>query len=121
MSFERLSTGAIGEDLATAFLRRAGYKILDRNIKNFFGEIDILSEHKRAIVLVEVKTKRGRAYGTPQEMVHRHKQHKLRQLALWLSQQYPNRIIRVDVIAVDLADPGKPILEHLKNVIEGIV
>lgn len=77
-----------------------------------------MSQDKQVIVLVEVKTKRGRLFGLPQEMVHRHKQHKLRQLARWLSQQYPKRVIRVDVVAVDLADLQNPQIEHLENVLE---
>lgn len=117
MTYARKSTGSLGEDLAADFLRRAGYKILERNLKTFFGEIDILAERHAVLVLVEVKTKRGAAFGLPQEMVHRHKQHKLRQLALWLTQKYPARVIRVDVVAVSLSDPARPAVEHLENIL----
>ncbi len=70
---------------------------------------------------MEVKTKRGRLFGLPQEMVNAHKQHKLRQLARWLTQQYPNRQIRVDVIAVDLEKADDPQFEHLENVLEDMI
>ena len=68
-------------------------------------------------MLVEVKTKRGRLFGLPQEMVHHHKQKKLRQLARWLSQEYPDQPIRVDVVAIDL-EPNPPFIEHLENVLD---
>lgn len=99
-------------------LKQKGHRILNQNLTTNFGEIDLLTEDKKTIVLVEVKTKRGRLFGLPQDMVHRHKQHKLRQLAGWLEQQYPNRLLRVDVVAVDL-EPDPPSIEHLENVLQG--
>lgn len=104
--------------MAMVHLRKKGHRILARNLKTHFGEIDILTEHNQTIVLVEVKTKHGRLFGLPQEMVHHHKQYKLRQLAGWLETQYPDRLLRVDVIAIDL-DPDSPTVEHLENVLEG--
>ncbi|MEK7461378.1 MAG: YraN family protein [Patescibacteria group bacterium] len=116
MTQARLTTGQIGENLAAKLLQTKGYKILARNLKNKLGEIDLLTEHKKIIVLVEVKTKRGLLFGLPQEMVNWHKQQKLRLLARWLEQQYPGRDIRVDVIAVNLEfDP--PDIVHLEDVI----
>lgn len=116
MSFARKSLGNYGEDLAAEYLHKHGYKVLERNVRTHFGEIDILAQDKKAIVVVEVKTKRGLLFGLPQEMVHTHKQHKLRQLALWVSQKYPDRVIRVDVVGIDI-EPDPPTIEHLKNVL----
>ena len=118
MTDARQHLGRTGEDLATQLLQKNHYKILGRNIKLPFGEIDILAQEKKTIVLVEVKTKRGRLFGLPQDMVHAHKQHKLRQLAGWLTQQYPEQVIRVDVVAVDLENPALPSIEHLENVLD---
>jgi putative endonuclease len=117
MTFGRQHLGQFGEDLAVEFLKKKGYAILSRNLKTTFGEIDILTRLKGIVVLVEVKTKRDRGFGLPQEMVHHHKQKKLRQLARWLTQQYPASTIRVDVIAVDLFT-DTPQIEHLENVLE---
>ena len=119
MTQARLTTGKMGEELAANLLQKKGHRILARNLKNNLGEIDLLTEHKKAIVLVEVKTKRGLLFGLPQEMVHYHKQKKLRLLARWLEQQYPRRTIRIDVVAINL-DPDPPTIEHLENVLEAV-
>ncbi|MBI4175512.1 YraN family protein [Candidatus Berkelbacteria bacterium] len=115
---ERKAVGAIGEEMAANLLKKKGHRILQRNLQTAVGEIDILTEHKRTIVLVEVKTKRGLLFGLPQEMIHHHKQHKLRQLARWLEQQYPKRTIQIDVVAINL-EPDPPTIEHLENVLDG--
>jgi len=99
-------------------LKQKGHRILKQNLTTKFGEIDLLTEDKKTIVLVEVKTKRGRLFGLPQDMIHAAKQRKLRQLARWLEQEYPNRLLRVDVVAVDL-EPDPPAIEHLENVVQG--
>jgi len=94
-------TGNWGEDKAVEYLRKLGYKILERNLRLFCGEIDILAEDKKTIVLVEVKTVSGAGFGEAVELVRYKKQRKLRTLALALTQDYPKRDIRIDVIGVD--------------------
>lgn len=114
---QHLETGHLGEDLATQELNNKGYKILDRNLRLPVGEIDILAKDGKTIVIVEVKTKTSDIYGHPAEMVGKHKQRKLCQLARSLELQYPLRQIRIDVIAVDTSyDP--PTLEHLIDVVD---
>ena len=111
-------TGNEGEEIARKYLERKGYKIVDTNLKLFLGEIDILAEEGRTLVIVEVKTVRGVGFGLAQDLVRYKKQQKLRSLARALMQQYPGRDIRIDVIGVDYlgADPS---IEHLINAVEG--
>jgi len=115
---ENKSTGNLGEEAAAKYLREKGYKILERNLRLFCGEIDILAEYRRTIVLVEVKTVRGSGFGLAQDLVRYKKQEKLRSLALALMQEYPGRSIRIDVIGVDLSGL-EPKIEHLINAVEG--
>ena len=110
------STGNEGEEAAAGFLVKLKYKILGRNINLKFGEIDILAEDKKTIVIVEVKTVRGEGFGLAQELVRYKKQEKLRLLAPALSQQYPDRTIRIDVIGVDYSS-GEPKIEHIINAV----
>ena len=109
-------TGDAGEEDAASFLLGKGYKILERNLRTGFGEIDILVQEKDTIVIVEVKTVRGSGFGLAQELVRYKKQKKLKLLGRYIEQQFPKSPIRIDVIGVDLSgdDPG---IEHLKNVI----
>lgn len=104
----RQSLGVLGEDLAVARLQECGYRIVARNFRCVFGEIDIIAEEGDDLVFVEVKACRGRSYGLPEEAVHKRKQHKLIQVA----QYYLNRYAltecswRIDVVAIDLNAQG---------------
>jgi len=108
-------TGMVGEDLATEYLESIGYRILKRNLSYNFGEIDILAQSKDGtIVIVEVKTVLGSGWGQAQDLVRHKKQQKLRLLASAIEKDFPDRDIRIDVIAVD---QGK--IKHLENAVEG--
>jgi len=113
------STGNAGEDAAAAHLQNKGYKVLDRNLRLFCGEIDILAEYKKTIIIVEVKTVRGEGFGLAQDLVRFAKQNKLRLLARAIEQQYPNRNTRIDVVGIDMSGE-KPVIEHIENAIEGV-
>jgi len=113
------NTGNFGEQKAAEYLISKGYKILERNLKLFCGEIDILAQEGKILVIVEVKTVRGARFGLAQDLVRYKKQQKLRDLARALMQEYPNRSIRIDVIGLDLSDSEKPRIEHLINAVEG--
>lgn len=112
-------TGNLGEDKAAEYLISKGYKILERNYHLYLGEIDILAEYKKALIIVEVKTVRGSGFGLAQDLVRYKKQEKLRNLARSLMQKYPKRAIRIDVIGVDLSDSEEPKIEHLVNAVQG--
>jgi len=111
------STGNLGEDIAAEFLKKKGYRILDRNLHLICGEIDILAEERGTLVIVEVKSVRGGGFGQAVDLVRYKKQNKLRQLASALIQQYPNRQIRVDAVGVDLSQEP-PAVDHIINAVE---
>jgi len=111
-------TGNLGEDTAAAYLLKNGYKIISRNLFFVFGEIDILAEKDKSIVIVEVKTVRGSGFGLAQDLVRFAKQNKLRMLARAVEQQYPGRTIRIDVIAIDFSG-STPKIEHIESAVEG--
>ena len=74
--------GNNGEDLACSYLYKKNYKIIGRNVRLKYGEIDIIAAISNDIVLVEVKTKQNFDQGLPEEMVHITKQNKLRLFSL---------------------------------------
>lgn len=61
--------GKKGERQAVKFLKRKGYKILEKNFKNPFGEVDVIAKKDGAVAFIEVKTRTGDLYGTPSEAV----------------------------------------------------
>lgn len=107
------STGNWGEDRAVEYLTEIGYEIIERNLKIFCGEIDILARDKKTIVIVEVKTVWGSGWGTAAELVRRKKEKKLRLLALVIAKDYPKENIRIDVIGIDSG-----VISHIKNAVE---
>lgn len=122
METARRRFGNEGERLAADFLRRKGFRILERQARVArFGEIDLVTLDPRgALVFVEVKTRRDRAFGPPEEAVT---PSKLRTLAAcaeaWRSARgWTDRPYRLDVVAVDLAGAA-PETRHLENVALG--
>lgn len=110
--------GRYGEDLAAAYLQRQGLTVLARNWRCPRGELDILARDGSALVVCEVKTRRGTAYGLPVEAVGPRKLRRLRELALrWLDdQQVHVPEIRIDVIGVLQPEAGPPVIHHLRGV-----
>jgi putative endonuclease len=112
MTYKSKELGNEGEERACGYLKSLGYKILERNLRLFCGEIDILAQDKKTIVLVEVKTVSGYGFGQAVDLVRQKKQEKLRTLAAALTQIYPGRTIRIDVIGIDQEE-----VTHYKNAI----
>ncbi len=79
--------GKIGEDLARQYLEKKGYKILEQNYKTRFAEIDLVCEKsnglfsKSSLVFVEVRTKVGEQWGTPEDTLNKQKLWKVLQNA----------------------------------------
>ena len=59
------ASGDLGEEIARRYLAREGYEIVDSNYRTRRGELDLISRHDDTLVIVEVKLRRGTAYGTP--------------------------------------------------------
>lgn len=116
--------GKKGEQLAADFLRKKNYKILERNFKKRYGEIDIIALCEETLVFVEVKTRFSEKYGSPEESVT---PWKLRQIAKTgqfyklLHPELPD-LLRIDVVAVEFDHLDKLIdIRLLENVYtEGI-
>jgi len=97
-------TGNRGEHLAAEFLRRWGYTILETNFRCPGGEIDIVAKDKDCLVFVEVRSKHGQAFGTPEESITRAKKDKLRLTAFQYLDQHNclNDSWRIDFVAVEM-------------------
>jgi len=74
--------GNFGEDEVEKFLKRQGYKILDRNYHCRFGEIDIIAIEDKCLVFVEVKTRVSGKYGNPVNAVNGMKLQHMKKTAL---------------------------------------
>jgi putative endonuclease len=104
----RRGLGSAGERLAAVELARRGYCIRELNYRSRLGEIDVVAEEAGELVFVEVKTRRGLAFGLPEEAVTACKQRKLREVAQgYLAEHGMDDVPwRVDVVAVQLSPAG---------------
>lgn len=113
--------GDRGERAAVRFLKRKGYRILARQYRNSFGEIDIIALDGQRVVFAEVKTRQSTAAGRPFEAVDQRKQQKLTKLALvWLKKHRRlEQTARFDVLSVVWPPQAKqPQIEHFVNAFE---
>lgn len=87
----RLSPGREGENLAVDYLLKKGYKILEKNFRCSFGEIDIIAKDGNFIVIVEVKRRMSDKYGEPEFAVNHKKQKKTEEISPLLFMQAGQR------------------------------
>lgn len=95
--------GNKGEDIAVNFLKNKGYKLIQRNYRCRWGEIDILAEKDEVIYIVEVRTRCGRAYGTPADSISSKKLKKLKFLTLYYLNQFSQtKVFEIELISIIL-------------------
>lgn len=115
-----LKTGQLGEEIAKKYLEKKGYKILGQNVKNKFGEIDLVAQDKKQLVIIEVRTKTGDIYGTPEESLTQKKLHKLKLNAIgYVKRKDWKEDYRVDAVCILLSWPKQQLetIEHYENII----
>jgi putative endonuclease len=110
--------GKQGEQVAAEYLRRQGFRILDRNWRCAEGELDIVAADRRVLVACEVKTRSGTEFGTPLEAITREKRSRLRRLAVqWvLAHGVLFDEVRVDAVGVLRNRSGGFTVEHVRGV-----
>lgn len=98
-----LEVGKIGEKIAKEFLVKQGYKIIEQNYKNKYAEIDLVAKKGKDLVLIEVRTKVGDNFGTPEETINKTKMRKLRGNAMaYMAIKKWNGSFRIDAICIVL-------------------
>ena len=126
----RRGLGRAGEEIATRALIAAGLSIVERNWRCPRGEIDIVANDNAPdysqggsvttwLVLVEVRTRRGYAYGSARQAVDTRKQAKLRQVTAYYVQSIAwQGPWRIDVVAVQMDSQGRLVsVDHIRNAV----
>ncbi len=112
---DRMTTlGEWGEEQARSYLEDHTFEILEQNLRTPVGECDLLARDGDHLVLVEVKTRRNRAFGPPEVAIHRNKQEQLRRIARYLIPRYDDPMIRFDVVAVETGGE-EPTIRHIRG------
>ena len=116
----RAEIGALGERLAADHLAGLGLRILARNWRCRYGELDVIAADPTTdtVVFVEVKTRTGDGFGGLAQAVTERKARRLRRLAaVWLATQERRwAAVRIDVIGVRIGRRRTPEISHLEGV-----
>ena len=119
-TLSRAEIGALGEQLAVDHLMSLGLRVLTRNWRCRYGELDVIAADvaSRVVVFVEVKTRTSDQFGGVAQAVTPDKVRRLRRLAgLWLSGQDGRwAAVRIDVIGVRIGRRPVPEITHLQGV-----
>jgi len=103
---KKQQSGKLGEQLACSALKKKGYRIIEKNYRCRHGEIDIIARHKDCLVFIEVRTKTGHDFGSPEESITEQKKQRLISTAMDYLNSHPDlpENWRIDFVAVEL-DP----------------
>ena len=111
--------GVFGEDYTVKYLKKHGYKILERNYHSRFGEIDVIASKKGVLAFVEVKTRGENAIYAPREAVDYFKQQKCIKTAEFYLVNNPSELQpRFDVSEIRVTESGAKIEVKTHNYIE---
>jgi putative endonuclease len=111
------ASGAAAEQRACRFLRRKGLKLITRNFRCRFGEIDLIMLDSDNLVFVEVRFRDASQFTRARATVNAHKRHKLiRTGAMFLATcNHPHRVVRFDVVAIDRQPGGSESIEWIRD------
>lgn len=113
--------GSYAERIAEKFLNSRNYKILDRNYRKPWGEVDIIAEKEGIIIFVEVKASNKPALKgfEPEKRVNTDKIKRIKRAALTYIQQnnFDDKSWQMDIVAVEFSkDRGTAKIKHFKNI-----
>ena len=118
---QRQRLGKLGEELARRHLESSDFAILHTNYRTNSGEIDIVAQKDNVLVFVEVRTRRGNSFGTPEESITPLKQAHMATSAQEYIQEHQDedREWRLDIAAVELDRHGKLLrVDIIENAVE---
>ena len=120
MPIRNIEKGKIGEDTASSFLEKHGYRIVLKNYRVRIGEVDIIARDKGVICFIEVKMRDSCAFGSPQEAITVYKQRRISKVALCYLKE--NNLLeknaRFDVVSIVNDQKGAPKIELIQNAFE---
>ncbi|MBT3320957.1 MAG: YraN family protein [Anaerolineae bacterium] len=110
--------GRWGEEVASVYLQKKGYKFVDMNVRTPHGEIDIILQDDKITVFVEVKTRTSTQYGPPEMAITRQKQLNMFNSAEYYAEEHKIIHWQIDAISVE-GNPNsrEPKITHFEDVI----
>lgn len=114
----KIQLGKLGEQVAAKYLKNQGYKILEKNYRTRYGEIDLICEKEQIIHFIEVKTRTNQNFGWPEEAVNQRKIEKIIKVAeKYLEEHELDLSWQIDIISLLIkAKERKTELKHFSNI-----
>jgi putative endonuclease len=108
VSEQQRTVGKAGEEAAVQYLLQRGYRILQRNYRCRFGEIDLIARDGGTLAFIEVKTRRSQRFGPAASAVTFEKQrHLIKASQMYMTQmKTAYELCRFDVVAVEIDAHG---------------
>lgn len=109
--------GKAGEEIALKYLKRKKFKIIKKGFRLYKGEIDVIAYDRKTLVFIEVKTRRSRIFGLPEESVTTSKQRQIKKIAqgFMAFNNLENVECRFDVISLILKKNDGYSICHFKD------
>jgi len=117
MSDYRQKIGKWGEEVAVEYLKSRGFRVIARNVRTPYGEIDIVAENEGFTSFVEVKTRTTSSMGPPEISVTPRKQEHMLASAEHYAQEYEIDNWQIDVIAIEGKPGSQPNIIYFENAI----
>lgn len=119
---QNIFLGKIGENIACEYLKSKKYKIILRNFRKPFGEIDVIAFKNKTLFFIEVKTLKENKYGLlPEDQMTNFKIKKLKKVAEYFLLNNPNLINKqynwqIDLITIIINNKNKYLIKHYENI-----
>ena len=109
--------GKWGEELAAEYLKEKGYEIIERDWKSGHHDLDIIAKDGNTLVIIEVKTRRSRFFGNPEEAVdYRKRQSLLSAINHYVKSHHFSSQVRFDIVSIVGTIGSKPEIDHIRDV-----
>jgi putative endonuclease len=110
--------GRWGEEIASVYLQKKGYKFIDANVRTPHGEIDIILQYHEVIIFVEVKTRTSSFYGPPEMAMTRQKQLNMFNSAEHYAEEHEIIHWQIDAVSVEgKPNSEEPRITHFEDII----
>ncbi|MCF7916805.1 MAG: YraN family protein [Candidatus Omnitrophica bacterium] len=114
-----LIIGNLGERIAKDYLKKKGYQIIEQNYRTRYAEIDLIAICKQVLIFIEVRTKIGERFGSPEETLSKKKINKItRNCLAYIHQNGWKKDYRIDAICVVFKRKrGLERISHYQNIL----
>lgn len=109
--------GKSGEEAAVRYLKSKKFRIIERNFRFLRGEIDIIAYERKTLVFVEVKTRKSKEFGPPEEAVTPSKQMQIKRVAqgFLVQNNLQDTECRFDVLSLSFNEKNGYQIHHLRD------